>query len=39
MTAVVVVGCSLVADHYLNYGYYTDSTLSVLRQIQHAFGW
>jgi hypothetical protein len=26
------------ADQYWNYGYYTDGTLQVFRQIRHAFG-
>lgn len=36
---ILVLGAALAADHYLNYGYYTDSTLTVLGQIKRSFGW
>lgn len=36
---IVVLGAALAADQYLNYGYYTDSTLTVLGQIKRSFGW
>jgi hypothetical protein len=35
--AIIILGCA--ADRYLNYGYYTDASLSALRQIRHSFGW
>jgi hypothetical protein len=38
-TAVVAVGCLLAADRYWNYGFYTDTTLSVLRQISRSLRW
>jgi len=38
-TVIGVLVAAIVADQYLNHGYYTDSTLSVLRQIRHSFGW
>jgi hypothetical protein len=37
--AVVAAVCAGAADHYWNFGYYTDNTLDVLRHIQHSFGW
>jgi hypothetical protein len=37
--AIIVFGCAVAADQYWNYGYYTDGTLSALRQIRHSFGW
>jgi hypothetical protein len=38
-TAIGVLAAALVADQYWNHGYYTDSALTVLRQIKHSFGW
>jgi hypothetical protein len=37
--AFFIICAAAVADQYWNYGKYTDSTLTVLRQIQHSFGW
>jgi hypothetical protein len=37
--AIGVLVVAFVADQYWNYGYFTDSTLNVLRQIRHSFGW
>jgi hypothetical protein len=37
--AIAFFVCAIGADEYLDYGYYTDATLSVLRQIGHSFGW
>jgi hypothetical protein len=37
--AVIVALVALVmADHYFNFGRYTDAVLVVLRQIRHSFG-
>jgi hypothetical protein len=38
-TVIVVIGCALAADHYWNYGRYTDGAMAMLRHIKHAFGW
>jgi hypothetical protein len=38
-TAVFVLGAAFAADHYYNYGFYTDGTMNMLRQIGHSFGW
>jgi hypothetical protein len=38
-TVIIVMGCSIAADQYLNYRYYSDGVLSALRQIRHSFGW
>jgi hypothetical protein len=35
----MVIVAAWAADQYLNLGYYTDITLTVLRQIRHSFGW
>jgi hypothetical protein len=32
-------GAALAADRYWNYSYYTDSALTVLREIKRSFGW
>ncbi|HEX5323991.1 MAG TPA: hypothetical protein VFW40_09405 [Capsulimonadaceae bacterium] len=37
--AIGVLVAALVADQYWNYGHYTDSTLTVLREIKRSFGW
>ena len=37
--AVVTAICAVAADHYWNFGYYTDNALDVLRHIQRSFGW
>jgi hypothetical protein len=37
--AVGIWAAAFAADQYWNYGYYTDVTLAVLRQIAHSFGW
>jgi hypothetical protein len=39
LAAIIVLACAVAADHYWNYGYYTDGALSALRQIRHSFGW
>ena len=37
--AVIVALVTLTtADHYFNFGRYTDAALVVLRQIRHSFG-
>jgi hypothetical protein len=36
--AIGVLIAAIAADQYLNYGRYTDSTLTVLRQIRQSFG-
>jgi hypothetical protein len=38
LTAVLIFGAAVAADQYYNFGYYTDGTLAMLRQIQHSFG-
>jgi hypothetical protein len=38
-TALGILIAAFAVDQYLNYGYYTDNTLLVLRQIRHSFGW
>ena len=38
LAAIGVVVAAFVADQYWNYGYYTDSTLAMLRHIRHSFG-
>ncbi len=38
-TAIFVIGAAVASDEYWNYGYFTDGTLEVLREIRHAFGW
>jgi hypothetical protein len=36
--AVLAIVAVVAADQYYNFGYYTDGTLAMLRQIQHSFG-
>jgi bacteriorhodopsin len=36
--AVLTIVAAVAADQYFNFGYYTDGTLAMLRQIQHSFG-
>jgi hypothetical protein len=38
-TAIAIFGAALAADRYWNYSYYTDSVLTVLREIKRSFGW
>jgi hypothetical protein len=38
-TAIGVLVAAYVADQYWNHGYFTDATLTVLRQIRQSFGW
>jgi hypothetical protein len=38
-TAMGILAAAFAADQYWNHGYYTDATVSVLRQIGHSFGW
>jgi hypothetical protein len=38
-TTLLVVCAAAVADQYWYYGYYTDGTLQVLREIRRRFGW
>jgi hypothetical protein len=33
--AILTVSVVVIADHYFSNGFYTDSTLSMLRQIRH----
>jgi hypothetical protein len=35
--AVVIIGLAVIADQFLSNGFYTDATLSMLRQIEHSF--
>ena len=37
-TVIGVLIAAFVADQYWNRGYYSDSALTVLRQIKHSFG-
>jgi hypothetical protein len=37
--AVLAIVAAVAADQHFNFGYYTDGTLAMLRQIQHSFGW
>jgi len=34
---LIIVG-ALAADQYFNFGYYSDGTIAMLRQLQHSFG-
>ena len=36
--AAIVLGTAIVADQQYNHVFYTDGMLSMLRQIQHSFG-
>jgi len=36
-TAILIAG-ACVLDEYLNHGYYTDTALTILRQMRHAIG-
>jgi hypothetical protein len=36
---VAVLFAAMFADHYYNYGHYTDGLLRMLREMRHAFGW
>ena len=36
--AVLAIVAAVAAGQYFNFGYYTDGTLAMLRQIQHSFG-
>jgi hypothetical protein len=38
-TAISVLVAAAVADHYWNYGYYTDGALAMPRHIKYSFGW
>jgi hypothetical protein len=37
--AILVLVAALMADRYLNYGFYTDAALNVLRSMGRSFGW
>jgi hypothetical protein len=37
MKAAAFVGFAVIADRFLADGFYTDATLSMLRQIEHSF--
>jgi len=36
--AAIVLGSAMAADRHYNFGFYTDGMISMLRQIQHSFG-
>ena len=36
--AAIALGSALAADRHYNFGFYTDGMISMLRQIQHSFG-
>jgi hypothetical protein len=38
LVAVLIIVAAVATDQYFNFGYYTDGTLAMLRQIQHSFG-
>jgi hypothetical protein len=38
-SAILLFLAAVVADRYLNNGYYTDGGLAMLRQIRYSFGW
>jgi hypothetical protein len=35
--AVVIIGVAFIADQFLSGGFYSDATLSMLRQIEYSF--
>jgi bacteriorhodopsin len=37
LIAVLIIAAAVAADQYFKFGYYTDGTLAMLRQIQHSF--
>jgi hypothetical protein len=39
LAAISVLVAGAMADHYWNYGFYTDGALAMLRHIKHSFGW
>jgi hypothetical protein len=39
LTVITVLVAAAMADHYWNYGHYTDGALAMLRHIKHSFGW
>jgi hypothetical protein len=38
-TAIGVLVAAFLADHYWNYGRYTDGALAMVRHIKRSFGW
>jgi bacteriorhodopsin len=38
LIAVLLIAAAVAADHYYNYGYYTDGALAMLLQMRHSFG-
>lgn len=36
---IFVIAAALAADHYWNYGYYTDTSMTVLQDMKRSFGW
>jgi hypothetical protein len=38
-SVVIILIGAVAADQYLNNGYYTDGTMTMLRQIRNSFGW
>jgi hypothetical protein len=38
--SLLLIFCAAIAaDQYLNYGYYTDGAVAMMRQIRNSFGW
>ncbi len=38
-TVIFILCATLAADEYLYNGYFRDGAVSMLRQIEHGFGW
>ena len=38
-SGILIFGAAFAADQYFNYGYYTDGTIMMFRQIRNSFGW
>jgi hypothetical protein len=38
-SVILVLVAAIAADQYLNYGYYTDGAIMMVRQIRASFGW
>ncbi len=38
LIAILIIVTAVAADQHFNYGYYTDGALTMLRQIEQAFG-
>jgi hypothetical protein len=38
-SGILILGAAFAADQYFNYGYFTDGTITMFRQIRNSFGW